>query len=441
MTIYKSRLYSLLLMILLCFTGVIAGCAQASAPDNQTQGPVQTWMRQNAIPLQSVDPASSQDDLAPLQKAIGNATIVGLGEQTHGTHELYQLKARLAEFLISNMNFRIFVMENGWGKSQLIDAYINGGPGQLSDIMKNGLDGAWQTQEYQGMLTWMRAYNADPAHTTKIHFRGMDCQGASRNDLTAVINFLQKVDPANAAHVRDLYQSVKQKLTDQPQQVYNLLKAHQQNYEHSSSPQEFALALQNARIVVQAMTCFYASSGNNTYFLQRDTFMAENASWLYDHSGESQPKMIVWAHDMHIANNTSYNLQGALTGTNNLGALLRARYQQNYLALGTNVYHGSYTTYTNSSTNPNSYKPVQTSLEAPQAGTYTAAFGGVDKSLYALDLRRTPAGPVSNWFNSAHVMNYYGVSGQDLSTPGPVKHWFDIIVFLRDTTPSHSLLK
>ncbi|GCE07147.1 succinoglycan biosynthesis protein [Dictyobacter aurantiacus] len=436
MTTYKFQLCSLL-MILLCLSAVMAGCAQGPAPDNQTQDPVQAWMRQNAIPLRSVDPASPQDDLAPLQKAIGNATIVGLGEQTHGTHELYQLKARLTEFLISNMNFRIFVMENSWGKSQLIDAYINGGPGQLSDIVKNDLSPAWQTQEYQSMLTWMRAYNADPAHTTKIHFRGMDCQ-ASRNELTAITDFLQKVDPANVAHVRDLYLSLDQKIADQPQQVYNLLKAHQQSYEQRSSPQEFALALQNARVVVQAVTCLDARR-NNAAYLQRDAFMAENASWLYDHAGESQPKMIVWAHDMHIANNTSYNLRGELTGTNNLGALLRARYHQNYLALGTDVYRGSYTTYTSSSIN--SYKPVQTSLEAPQAGTYTAVFGSVDKPLYALDLRRTPAGPVSNWFNSAHVMNYYGVSGEDLSTPGSVKHWFDIIVFLRDTTPSHSLLK
>lgn len=362
MTTYKRSL-CLFFMILLSLTGFLSACSQAPATTDQADDPVKAWIQQNAVPLNSVNPGSSDDDLLHLQKAIGNASIVGLGEQAYGTHEIIALKARLTEFLITKMNFHTLVMENNWGMSQLIDAYINGGSGNLSDIMKQGLDGAWQTQEYQALITWMRSYNADPTHSTKIHFRGMDCQGLTQGDigdLTAVTHYLQKVDPSSVAHVKDLYASLRKSVNDQPLQVYNLLKSHQQSYEQRSSPEEFAVVLQNARITVQALTCMYASRSNAAYF-QRDAFMAENVSWLYNHSQESQPKMIVWAHDMHIANNTTYNLSGELKGTDNLGALLRARYHQNYLTLGTNLYHGSYNAYMNL------YKTVQTSpLSAPE---------------------------------------------------------------------------
>ncbi|GER92093.1 erythromycin esterase [Dictyobacter vulcani] len=435
MTTYKRSL-CYFLMILLCLTGVLTACEQGPAGTSQTNDPVKAWIEQNVVPLNSVEPGSSDEDLVHLQKEIGSASIVGLGEQTHGTHEIIMLKTRLTQFLITRMNFRTFVMENDWGMSSIIDAYINGGSGNLSDIMKQGLLEAWQTQEYQALIIWMRAYNADPTHTTKIHFRGMDCyvigQG-DRGDFIEVDNYIQHVDPANLPYVKNLYLSMKKKLADQPQQVYNLLKAHQQSYEQRSSPAAFALALQNARIIVEAMSCASASS-NTSLYIQRDALMAENVSWLHDHSGESHPKMIVWAHDMHIANDTTYNFSGELTGTNNLGAFLRQRYHQDYLALGTSLYHGSYTTYTANA--------VQTtSLAPPQEGTYTSVFGSINKPLYSLDLRQTPAGPVSNWFNQAHVFTANGVGGEDVSMPGPVKQWFDIIVFLRDTTPAHSLLK
>ncbi|MFZ0215094.1 MAG: erythromycin esterase family protein, partial [Candidatus Dormiibacterota bacterium] len=103
-------------------------------------------IQQHAIPIRTTTPGGSDADLAALKRMVGNATVVGLGEESHGSHELIDLKARLVEYLISYRGFTTLVMENDWGSSQLLDKYINGGQGDLKTIMASSLFGAWQTR-------------------------------------------------------------------------------------------------------------------------------------------------------------------------------------------------------------------------------------------------------------------------------------------------------
>ena len=266
----RASLLSSLLLI------ALVACAQSS-PSTKTpvlsSDPVVRWIQQHALPLRTPAPGGSDADLAPLKPIVGTASIVGLGEETHGTHEFIEMKARLVEFLISDMGFTTLVMENDWGSSQLLDAYINGGPGDLQTIMTQALFGSWQTQEYEQLFAWLRAYNANPAHTAKIHFLGMDLQVFDQDDFDTVENYVQKVDPQQSRLVDNLYQPIiangvesppgtyyqlaaatKQQYQVQAQHVYTLLQSNQQRYSTASSPQQFALVLQNARIIVETAT-------------------------------------------------------------------------------------------------------------------------------------------------------------------------------------------
>ncbi|MBV9228852.1 MAG: erythromycin esterase family protein, partial [Chloroflexi bacterium] len=416
-------LFSLLLIALVA-------CAQSS-PSTKTpmlsSDPVVRWIQQHAIPLRTPTPGGSDADLAPLKQIVGSASIVGLGEETHGTHEFIEIKARLVEFLISNMGFTTLVMENDWGSSKLLDVYINGGPGNLQMIMTKALFGAWQTQEYEQLFAWLRAYNANPAHTVKIHFLGMDLQVFDRNDFDTVENYVQTVDPKLSTLVGNLYKpliangvgstsayrqlaaSTKQQYQVQAQQVYDLLQSNQQRYSNASSPQQFALALQNARIIVETATYLNATTSAEAlaHYYQRDTFMAENVEWIDEHDAGAHPKIMVWAHDGHIANDTTYGTQDG----RNLGGELRAHYHQSYLPIGTTLYQGTYRTYTFYPSNK-----VQT-ISPPSSNTYNYTLGQAGLPLYMLDLRTIPSGAVSNWAQGSSIFLVYGLGGQDLSTP------------------------
>jgi hypothetical protein len=71
--------------------------------------------------LKTTDPNAPLDDLAPLQQLIGNASIVGLGEDTHGSHEFFTMKHRLLEFLVEKMGFTMFAMEGSWSAGEKIN--------------------------------------------------------------------------------------------------------------------------------------------------------------------------------------------------------------------------------------------------------------------------------------------------------------------------------
>lgn len=449
MLTYKSDLRRICFLLLSLSAMMLVACRQSALPAHGqtiTTDPVVHWIHQNALPLRTTNPGGSDADLAPLKRIAANASIVGLGEETHGTHEFITMKARLAEFLISEMGFTTFVMENGWGNSKLVDAYINGGPGDVTDIMSQSLYGSWQTREYQDLLEWMRAYNANPAHTAKIHFLGMDIQDVNQNDFAAVESYLRKVDPGQVASVRELYApllaisgpdaydtlaqvsaSDKQLYQNQAQQVYNLLRTNQQEYIKRSSSQDYALALQNARVIAQFATYNNANTDDESLarYYQRDGFMAENVAWIHDHAAGSNPKVIVWAHDAHIANDTSYSSQDG----RNMGGELRARYQNGYLAIGTTLYRGAFRSYT-------SFTGTVQKINPPAPDTYNYTLGQAGLPLYMLDLRQLPAGVVSAWANSSATLLSYGLAGEDLSSPAQLGQWFDVIVHIQDTTAS-----
>lgn len=76
-------------------------------------------------PIKTINPDERDNsDLLILNKLIGNSKIVGLGESTHGSSEIYQLKYRISEYLITHKNFNIFSLEANMPESFLMNQYI-----------------------------------------------------------------------------------------------------------------------------------------------------------------------------------------------------------------------------------------------------------------------------------------------------------------------------
>lgn len=57
----------------------------------QSEQEVIAWLQQNALPVQHVEASNGFSDLQPLQKMRKDVKVVGLGETTHGTREMFQL--------------------------------------------------------------------------------------------------------------------------------------------------------------------------------------------------------------------------------------------------------------------------------------------------------------------------------------------------------------
>ena len=159
---------------------------------SEEQAAVQ-WMRQNAIPLKTVEAGHGFDDLQPLDKVVGNARIVELGEATHGTREFFQLKHRMIEYLATQKGFTTFSIEGNMPEAYRLNDYVLHGVGDPKELLAGMYFWTWDTQEVLDLILWMRAFNqSGKGH---IEFTGFDMQFATLS-VEAVRHFVQQYDPA-----------------------------------------------------------------------------------------------------------------------------------------------------------------------------------------------------------------------------------------------------
>lgn len=167
----------------------------ASAAALQDEG-VTAWVRTHAIPLTTVEANNGFNDLQPLKSLIGNARIVSLGEATHGSREIFQLKHRMVEFLASEMGFTIFSIEANMPEAYRLNDYVLNGTGDPAQLLRGMYFWTWDTEEVLTMIKWMRAFNQ--SGKGRIEFTGFDMQTPTVA-LDLARQFLAGNDPAYLA--------------------------------------------------------------------------------------------------------------------------------------------------------------------------------------------------------------------------------------------------
>jgi erythromycin esterase len=160
---------------------------------------VVSWVRANAIPLQTVEAGHGFADMEPLRKIVGDARIVALGEATHGSREFFQLKHRMLEFLASQMGFTIFAIEANMPEAYRLNDYVLTGKGDPAALLKGMYFWTWDTEEVLAMIHWMREFNA--SGKGRVMFTGFDMQTPTVA-AQIVEDFVAKTEPPYEQTVR-----------------------------------------------------------------------------------------------------------------------------------------------------------------------------------------------------------------------------------------------
>jgi hypothetical protein len=110
MSTTNLRLVYLVCLLFICAS--FAACnnvpSLSKAQPAPSQDAAQNWIKQHAMILKTTDPQATLDDLLPLKPLIGSSSLIGLGEETHGSHEFFTMKHRLLEFLVERIGFTMF---------------------------------------------------------------------------------------------------------------------------------------------------------------------------------------------------------------------------------------------------------------------------------------------------------------------------------------------
>src|SRR5215471_1948211 len=160
--------------------------------------PVVAWMKRTAHPFDTCAPRDDQADLKFLDKLVGNAHIVALGEGTHGTSEFFQMKHRIVRYLATKKGFTVFAIEANMPEAYRVNDYVLTGHGDPGALLDGMYFWTWNTHEVLDMIEWMRAFNA--SGKGRIQFTGFDMQTP---DTAAAIarRVLAKVDTVAADSV------------------------------------------------------------------------------------------------------------------------------------------------------------------------------------------------------------------------------------------------
>ncbi len=163
------------------------------------------WLGEHLQRFDAARPDSLVAD-GRLVAALAGATVVGIGEATHGSHEDVACKAALVRALVQAGAIDTLLLEaNGPGGRDL-DAFVQGAEGDAAERLRAApVFRILKTQDLADLLDWLRTWNRSAA--TRVRIVGVDCQ-ASAADTAFALDWLQGVDADAAADFRARLQPV-----------------------------------------------------------------------------------------------------------------------------------------------------------------------------------------------------------------------------------------
>lgn len=441
------------------------------APDSLTEEQA-SWLHSHIVPVTTTTPATTVTDnpiqafkdLLPLQKFIGNAHLIGLGEGAHGTHEFSAMKHRMMEFLVRKMGFTIFALEADMPEADRINAYVlhgMGDPKQLIHDLNPSKDSSditttWDVDETLNMIEWMRAYNEAKGTSRPIQFVGIDMHHM-HTAIDSIRAFLHNVDPDYAPIADSSYSHIEKyqiisrriysikiwgdsvdkvmdsvRIADFPamlqlaQGINMHLQKNRNEYIKKCAYKAVDRYIHYADIVCQALN-LYHSNNQSEFQAYRDTCMAVNIEWLRAQYPAST-KMIISAHDMHIAKRNR-----------KMGGFLQQKYGNDYISVSFSFNAGSRNCYIYG----NKRSVFGPTVDEPSfPGTLDWLFHSLGVPAFFLNLHAAAVeDTVSAWFT--RVMPIHEAGRDEMSNEfrlSSISNDFDGIVYIDTISPS-SILK
>jgi erythromycin esterase-like protein len=371
---------------------------------------------QNAIEMlrHEVHAIAPEEDYGFVVEEVGDASLVLLGESTHGSQEFYHARMKISQRLIQEKGFDAIAVEADWPDALGVSRFVQAVAPAAHLQPKHALDGfqrfplwMWRNTEIVKLVMWLQQHNVDvndPAQ--KIGFFGLDLYSL-HTSMQAVVHYLEKIDPQAAQQARARYGCFDLVAQDPQQYGYaatfgmskdceeevvrqlTALTSDAARYLMQNGPaaaDELFYAQQNAR-VAQHAEAYYRSMfrGRDESWNLRDTHMADTLEALREHLSKQKghsAKIIVWAHNSHIgdARATEMGDHGQL----NLGQLVRQRYP------GTASFLLGFTTHTGSVTAASEWdSPAERKAVNPsRPDSYEQLFHSTQRGDFFVPLRR-----------------------------------------------------
>src|SRR5205814_7678096 len=305
-------------------------------------------------------------DYGSLVGMAGEAQCVLIGEASHGTHEFYAIRAALTRRLIEEKGFRAVALEADWPDSFRVHRFVTERSDDkrateaLNDFRRFP-SWMWRNTVVADFVEWLQQWNAHNKDNLA-GFYGLDLY-SMHTSIEAVLNYLDKIDPAAAQRARQRYAcfdhfgqdpqhyglatvagSAEPCEDDVVAQLTELRRKYAEFIQRDGhiGEEEFFSAEQNARLVMNAERYYRAMfHGRASSWNLRDEHMFETLNELFVHLDGGRARVVVWANNSHLgdARATAMSKRGEL----NVGQLVRERLDRSAFAIGFTTYSGTVT--------------------------------------------------------------------------------------------------
>lgn len=304
--------------------------------------------------------------LAALFETVGDANVVLVGEATHGTHDFYELRARLTERLIAERGFTGVAIEGDLPDAAALHRYVTGAAsGTLDDALagfRRFPTWMWRNTVICGFVERLRAWNLARPPERRAGIFGLDLYSLHQS-MDEVIAYLRRVDPPNADAVRERYACF-DRFGDDPQRygyatefspnescraaVREALRAIAERTgayatrDGVAAADEAFITEANARVAADAEAYYRTMfAWDQSSWNVRDRHMDDTLCRVREHLRETRgaDKVVVWAHNSHLGDARA--TQMGRRGEVNVGQLARERFGGEVLNVGLFTYDGS----------------------------------------------------------------------------------------------------
>jgi erythromycin esterase len=284
---------------------------------------VATWIKSNAVGIRSVD-ASDDDfsDLESIANAIAGATVVQLGEPSHGAGTAFAAKVRLFKFLHQRLGFDVLIWESGLYDVALAQAGMRGTDDAIM-AARRGIFRIWtDAAEARPVFDYVKASQAS---TRPIDMAGFDMQITSDGSAARYGPELRAfAGGLGVPALREQALSLATEATNARRQLYStsfaarsdldvlvsasrglrdLIKGKRSDFEQAWGSIQTAFidrTVENMRVdAIQLFEAAHSPPTGAEHENRRDGLNADNLQWLIESKYRGR-KVVVWAHNVHV---------------------------------------------------------------------------------------------------------------------------------------------
>ena len=245
-------------------------------------------------PIKQISLTNKIDDLKFLDKWLLNKKVIGIGEVTHGSKEIFEFKTRIVQYLAIYKNAKAIIIEANMADCDPINKYLITGLGNPNELIKNLRIETLNYKEIVDLIELLKNINLKRKIEDKIEFWGYDVQAPQsaskmaysyfeksgltlkdslKNELKTFHetgNSIFKINPKNVATY--------QKTIDE---FYAIFQTQKSNLIKSSTEKEYLFNERLIYSIKQSFMLFTAKSEMDAFFM-RDKLGFENIKWIVE---------------------------------------------------------------------------------------------------------------------------------------------------------------